>query len=91
MKDGVGFGIFGQENYCQHFERLNSNFSIMSAELLAIAKGMELAAKQNFKFQLIVTDSQSSCQALKAQNEKHSLHNPIHARTHQPIWERQSR
>lgn len=35
----------------------------MSAEMLAIEKAMKEATKQNFKFQLIVTDSQSSCES----------------------------
>lgn len=61
---GVGYGIYDQENRISLSYKLNSEFSIMNAELVGIIEALEYAISVNQFRIAILTDSQSSCMAL---------------------------
>lgn len=71
--DGVGYGVYDQENRTSFSFKLNPNFSIMNAELAGIIEAIEYAISINqFKI-VILTDSQSGCMALIDKNIENYL------------------
>lgn len=66
MAGGVGYAIFDQSNDVIINGKLNDNFNIMSAELVAIHSAINMAFKNDDKYSVILTDSQSSCLGLRS-------------------------
>lgn len=60
-KQGVGYGFYDVEQKTSYSYKLNSTFSIMNAEIVAIIEAIEYAITINRTKIVILTDSQSSC------------------------------
>lgn len=76
MAGGVGYAVFDNTNEITSNGKINDNFNIMSAELVAILVAIKTAFNNNDKFIVIFTDSQSSCLSLVNENivqENHLL------------------
>lgn len=72
-KDGVGYGIYDHENKISFSYKLNSNFTIMNAELVGIIEALEYAISIGQFKVVIFTDSQSGCMALIDKNYENYL------------------
>lgn len=64
MTGGVGYAVYDKTNDVTLNGKVNNNFNIMSAELIAIFVAIKSAFNNDDKHIVIFTDSQSSCLSL---------------------------
>lgn len=70
---GVGIAVVNQELEVLHKKRLNENFCIASAELIAIKYAVEEIKNDEHKYIVILTDSQASCKLLESHRNNNYL------------------